>query len=100
MESESNGKIAFLDTQIHHHEDGNMSTTVYRKKTHTDKYLYFDSHTQWHTKILWQEHSLTEQTRYVFHPDRVKEEVHITTALKRNGYPLAVIKRSSKKVLD
>ena len=32
-------KLAFLDTEIQHHEDGRLTTTVYRKKTRTDKYL-------------------------------------------------------------
>ena len=44
MEQESECKLSFLDTEITHHEDGSLSTTVYRKKTHTDKYLSFDSH--------------------------------------------------------
>ena len=101
MESESNGKIAFLDTEIHHHEDGSLSTTVYRKKTHTDKYLSFDSHHPMAYKNAVAGTLFNRANKICsFHPDRVKEEVHITTALKRNGYPLAVIKRSSKKVLD
>ena len=62
MESESNGKIAFLDTEIHHHEDGSLNTG--RKLTRTNIFLLIPT-TQWHTKMLWQEHSLTEQTRYV-----------------------------------
>ena len=100
MESESNGKIAFLDTEIHHHEDGSLSTTVYRKITHTDKYLSFDSHHPMAHKNAVAGTLFNRANKICsFHPDRVKEEVHITTAFKRNGYPLAVFKKSSKEVL-
>ncbi len=43
-EVEDEGKLPFLDTEITHHHDGTLSTNVYRKSTHTDKYLDFDSH--------------------------------------------------------
>ena len=33
VELESNNKLAFLDTQIHYHQDGNFTTRVHRKKT-------------------------------------------------------------------
>ena len=32
VELESNNKLAFLDTQIHHHQDGNFTTRVHREK--------------------------------------------------------------------
>ena len=44
FEVEENEKLAFLDTAITHHKDGSLTTSVYRKKTHTDKYLSFESH--------------------------------------------------------
>ena len=37
VEKESNGRLAFLDTQIIHRDDGCLATTVFRKGTHTDK---------------------------------------------------------------
>ncbi len=43
-EIEEEVKLAFMDTEITHHPDGTLSTTVYRKSTHTDKYLYFNSY--------------------------------------------------------
>ncbi len=44
VELESNGELYFLDTTVKHNSNGTLSTTVFRKKTHTDKYLSFASH--------------------------------------------------------
>ena len=38
------GSISFLDILIIPEEDGKLNTTVYRKPTHTDIYLHWDSH--------------------------------------------------------
>ena len=38
------GSISFLDILIILEEDGKLNTTVYRKPTHTDMYLHWDSH--------------------------------------------------------
>ena len=46
VELEEEKRLPFLDTEITHHQDGSLSTKVYRKKTHTDKYLSFESHHQ------------------------------------------------------
>ena len=43
MEPEQDGELPFLDTLITHHPDGILFTTVYLK-SHTDKYLHFQSH--------------------------------------------------------
>ena len=43
MEKESEGKISFLDVQITTKE-GKLSTGVYRKNTHTDRYINYSSH--------------------------------------------------------
>ncbi len=44
LEAESEGQLAFLDVLISHNPDGSINTTVYRKPTHTNKYLNFSSH--------------------------------------------------------
>jgi len=36
MEIENNRKIAFLDTSVYKEPDGRLTTSVYRKPTHTD----------------------------------------------------------------
>ena len=43
-ESRSDGSMPFLDTLVTINGDGSLSTKVYRKKTHTDLYLQWDSH--------------------------------------------------------
>ena len=42
-ESRQDGSMPFLDILISPKEDGSLSTTVYRKPTHTDLYLQWDS---------------------------------------------------------
>ena len=44
VERESRGQLPFLDVLLTREEDGTISTEVYRKPTHTDQYLAFDSH--------------------------------------------------------
>ncbi len=99
MELESNKQLSFLDTTIHHHEDGSLSTTVYRKPTQTDKYLSFDSHHPMEHKRAVAT-TLFHRAKKIcsFHLDRVKEEEHVTQALRQNGYPLKMIERISKKM--
>ena len=38
------GSIPFLDMLIIPDEEGRLNTNVYRKPTHTDQYLHWDSH--------------------------------------------------------
>ena len=52
-EMEDQQKLPFLDLLIKHHLDGTLSTTVYRKKTHTDKQLDFQSHHLWPINLQW-----------------------------------------------
>ena len=44
METEKDNKLAFLDTAVLREPDGCLTTGVYRKPTHTDQYLAYDSH--------------------------------------------------------
>ena len=42
--TEKDNKLAFLDTAVLREPDGRLTTSVYRKPTHTDQYLAYDSH--------------------------------------------------------
>ena len=44
VEMKNENRIFFLDAVIMHHSDSGLSTVVYCKKTHTGKYLAYDSH--------------------------------------------------------
>ena len=43
MEDEHDGQLPFLDTCILVNEDGSLKTKIYRKPTHTDQFLNWDS---------------------------------------------------------
>ena len=53
MELETQGRIPFLDACLRRHTDGSLVTSVYRKPTHTDRYLQYDSHTQDTSREEW-----------------------------------------------
>ena len=44
VETGSDSKLAFLDTAVYREPDGRFTTSLYRKHTHTDQYLPYDSH--------------------------------------------------------
>ena len=44
METEEDNKLAFLDTAVLREPDSRLTTSMYRKPTHTDQYLAYNSH--------------------------------------------------------
>ncbi|XP_052268226.1 uncharacterized protein LOC127869610 [Dreissena polymorpha] len=84
-EQEDDGKIPFLDTCVHVNDDGSTKVTVYRKPTHTDQYLNFNSN-----------HHLDHGSQDIIPPrreiasekhDNKLEIEHCNTAIRANGYP-------------
>ena len=43
-DNKEDGSILFLDTTVKPEADGSLSITVYRKPTHTEQHLQWDSH--------------------------------------------------------
>ena len=51
LEREKNQSLTFLDVKVARNKDNTISTTIYKKPTHTDRYLQFDSHHPKHHKF-------------------------------------------------
>ena len=93
METEDDGKIPFLDVLITRNGT-RLSTSVYRKPTHTDRYLPFHSHH--HPRMLTgvmqcmrhRAHQICEDT------NKQKEFDHQEEVFIANGYPARTVKRT------
>ena len=63
-EMKEDGSMPFLDILITPAEDGSLKTSVFRKQTHTDLYLQWDSHHHIPSKYSVAGSLTTEQTPY------------------------------------
>ena len=96
-EQESEGTIPFLDTLIVRKPDGTVKLLIYRKATHTDQYLNFNSHHPIHHKLGVIRTLFDRMNTVVTETVDIKEEeTKIKKALKLCGYP----EWSFKKVKD
>ena len=91
IEMESEGTLPFLDTRITHHTDGSLPTTVFRKSTHTDRYLDFHSHHPLAHKVAVA-CTLFNCAKKICSdfPDTEKKD-HAAKALQSNGYPRELV---------
>ena len=94
MNSRRDSSMPFLDILIRPKEDGRLSTSVYRKPTHTDLYLQWDSH---HT--IPSKYSVVGT---IYHRAKTicsspqllqEEEQHLFQALTRCRYPAWALNR-------
>ena len=89
IEHEKDGQIAFLDTLISRC-NSSLCINVYRKPTHTDRYLDFSSHHDMKHKITCGA-AITLIDRSLNLPttedNKRKELKHVSEALISNGYP-------------
>ena len=89
--------IPFLDTSVSRESNGLLTTTVYRKPTHTDQYLAYDSHHPQSVKrgIV---KCLYDRAKYLTSkPSAISEEKkHLSSVLVSNGYPSSFVRKLTK----
>ena len=87
-ELEKSGQLAFLDVSIQQMEDGSLATCVYRKPTHTDRYLQYSSHHPVNQKVSVARTLFSRANSIASNNEKKIEKFHqITTTLKNNGFP-------------
>ena len=88
-----------LDSIVKPEADGNLSITVYRKPTHTDQYLQWDS--QHHLPAKFSViHTLTHRAQTVcINPELLcKEKAHLRKALTQCKYPKWTLDKVEKRL--
>jgi len=88
LEEEKNGALPFLDTLVTKDPKGTLKVTIYRKPTHTDRYLDFDScHPLEHKRSVV--HTLSKRASEI--PSTIEDKMravnHLLKVLRANGYP-------------
>ncbi|KAK5650384.1 hypothetical protein RI129_001413 [Pyrocoelia pectoralis] len=93
MECEINGRLPFLDILISKTDSLNLSFSVYRKPTHTDRYLNKLSNHHPCQKIGVIK-ALFDRAKKVSDPTHLDEELqHLRMSLQANGYSLLEINK-------
>ena len=86
-EAREDGSILFLDMLITTDEDGRLNTTVYRKPTHTDQYLHWDSHYAITSKYSMIGTLYHRASTICSNPSQLqKEEKHLFKSLRKCKY--------------
>ena len=86
MVIEENNKLSFLDVLISRKEDGSISHQVYRKKTHTYRYLHVDSH-HFPPQKIGVFYTLVTRALRISDKEHIKEEIdHLNFFWGGNGY--------------
>ena len=91
-----NKTILFLDVLLVIQEDGSLGHKVYRKPTHTDRYLHYKSfhHLSIKNSVC---KILINQAKTICEVDNIEGELeHLRSVLKMNGYPKNFIDNAMK----
>ena len=93
IEQEQNGQLSFLDTIVTRN-NGSLIVNVYRKPTHTDRYLDYSSQHKISTaRTLLHRAPLLPNTN----EGKQQEKHHVLDALRSNGYPKIFLDKVEKR---
>ena len=93
---DSEHHLFFLNILLKQEDDGAISMSVYRKPTHTDRYLDFRSHHPLVDKAAVVRTLFSRAACITSCAKRLEEEHnHIFRALQTNGYPKKFVEKSS-----
>jgi hypothetical protein len=98
IEIENNNQLPFLDVLVKKKKDGTFGHSVYRKPTHTDRYLDNASHHHPIQKTSMLKTLFYRAYRISDDESLAKEKCYLTRALKQNGYRERALRRASKLV--
>ena len=95
-DARTDGSIPILDTCVMSQSDGSLITSVYRKPTHIDQYLQWNSHHHLSAKFRVI-NTLKHRARTVCSNQHLlqEEEDHLNRALKRYKYPNWTLSRAN-----
>ena len=98
-DNKEDGSIPFLDTIVKPEADGTLSITVYRKPTHTDQYLQWDSHHHLSAKFSVI-HTLSHMTSTVCSKPELLQhkKEHLRKALTKCKYPKWALDKLEKRL--
>ena len=89
---EKNGVLNFLDILLKRETDSSFTTTVYWKKTHSDRYLHFSSNHPLKDKISGIKTLKYRAQIYCSRKDLYTAEInHLFTVFLQNGYPQVLV---------
>ena len=98
MELETNMSLPFLDVLISRKEDGSLAHQVFRKKTHTEKYLHANSH-HFPPQKLGIITTLATRAHRISDGDHIDQELeHLHQVFRMNGYDSKQIKKIISKI--
>ena len=98
-EPRPDGSIPFLDILVTPGEDGRLDTTVYRKPTHTDQFMQWDSHYTISSKYSMVG-TLHHRAKTICSNKQLlqQEEEHLSEALMNYKYPTWALNRVKMKM--
>ena len=96
IEKEEEGRLAFLDVLVTRSGD-QLSTAVYRKPTHTDRYIPYHSHH--HPRMLTgvMRGIRDRDLRICDNTGKQPEMEHLARVFKANGFPEKLVRKTLSK---